>query len=168
MLDYLIRTFKIFVVLLIFVAPALAPEIAIAAGVIIWGATYLFLGIAALFHSTASSLPWTVIDTTESLLILIPVVALFGLVNGFKGVIAMVVAWVPALLLPGYLLAIGLAVEHEFDWTGYVYDNYTDPGCEVSASIPCIYRPVGGRQLPSFVAERNNLNNVLEVIPYGN
>lgn len=168
MLDYLIRTFKIFVVLLIFVAPALAPEIAIAASIIGWGAVYLFLTVAALFHSTSADLPWAFIDPDTSFVILIFVAGLFGLINGGKGVVAMLAAWTPAFLLPGYMLMTGLAVEHEGDWRGWVRTNYIDSACELTSQPSCVYRPIDGRELPSFVAERNNLDHVLNVIPYSN
>ncbi len=166
MLDSLIRTFKIFAILLIFAAPALAPEIAIVLAVIGWSAIYLFLGIAALFHSTSADLPWAFVDPDSSFVVLIIVAGLFGLVNGVKGVVAMLVAWTPAFLLPGYMFMIGLAVEHEGNWRGWVRDNYIDPACELTSQPSCVYKPIGGRELPSFVAKRNDVEQVLSVIPY--
>lgn len=166
--DWLIRHFKIFFVLVIFVAPAFAPEIAIAGGIIIWGAVYVFLGIAAMMHSTSADLPWMFVDPGTSFGVMIIVAALFGLINGIQGLLAMLAAWAPAFLLPGYMLAIGLAVEHEGEWRGWVRENYIDPACELTSNPHCQYFPMPGKNLPSFVAERNNLDKVLLVVPSSN
>jgi hypothetical protein len=165
-MDGLIRFFKVFFILAIFVAPALAPAVAIAGGIIVWGVVYLFLGVAAMQHNTAADLPWMFVDPATSFGMLIVFAAVLGLINGIQGSIAMIVAWAPAFLLPGYMLAIGLAVEHDGKWRGWVRDNYVDPGCELTSDSQCVYRPAVGQQLPIFIAERNNLDNVIAVIPY--
>lgn len=166
MLESIIRTFKIFAILLIFAAPALAPEIAIALSVVGWGAVYLFLAIAAMFHSVSADLPWMITDPEFSATAMIIFAVLLGLINGPQGSLAMLFAWGPALMLGSYMGMLGLAVDHEHGWRGWVYDNYNDPGCELTSEPSCMYTPLGGRQLPSFVAERNNLDNVQLVVPY--
>ena len=167
-MDWLIRFIKIFFVLAIFVAPAFAPAIAIAGGIIIWSTVYIFLGIAATMHSTSADLPWMFVDPATSFGILIVVAAFVGLINGIQGSIAMLAAWAPAFLLPSYMLAIGLAVEHDGEWRGWVRENYIDPACELTSNPHCQYFPLPGRNLPSFVAERNNLDKVLLVVPRHN
>ena len=166
-MDDLVRFLKTFFILAIFVIPALVPEVAIAASIVIWGAVYLYLTFAAFFHSTANDLPWMIVDPVTSYGMVILFAGFIGLINGLKGSIAMLCAWAPALLLSSYMLTLGLAVEHEFGWYGYVRENYVDPACELDALKICMYRPIGGRELPSFIAERNNLEQVTTVIPYG-
>lgn len=165
MLERLFRFIGIFFVFLIFAVPAMVPEIAIAIAIIGWPIVYAVMWLFSLGHSLTADLPWAVLEPGSIALGGILFAAFIGIFFGFNGAVAMVISWAPAFLLPGYMLMLGVAVEHDGGWGKYVYDKYQDPGCDLSYSATCHYRPIAGEQLPSFVTPRYK-ENILQVIPY--
>lgn len=163
--EDIVRFLKILFVFLIFALPAIFPFVAIPLGILIWTVVYVYLGVASLSYDPTADLPWMIADPTTSVGVLFVFVILVGILNGIKGAAGMLAVWGPAIMLSSYMTTIGLAVEHERGWYGYMHENYIDPGCEVNGN-PCLYKPLSGRQLPSFIADMGNRERVLEVIPY--
>lgn len=153
---------------LICIIPLVNPYISILGGAIVWPLVYFGTYYFSLGFDPANDLPWYIADPERSPLMLSILAALFGLMLGFVGSLAMTSFWVPLLLLPAWLLHLGVAVENKFGWTGYVLENYEDSCRIVAGRYMCTYAPLDGKRLPTFVEDDSiGASYVVAVYPYG-
>lgn len=165
MVDY-IRTLVLTIgALVVFFIPVLAPEIFIALAVIAWPLIYLLIWLASFGHDLVNDLPWVVFNPDRVFWFPILMILLFVLpVFEFNRTVAMIVTWVPMVLLPGFMILVGVAIEYEDGWQKYVIDKYTNDDCRNVAINGCYYQPKAGNNIPSFITEYRDIDSVKEVI----
>lgn len=148
------KILTVFLILVLVAIPAMAPGFFIALGLIVWPITYIVIWIMSIGHDASNTVPWTIVDTVQHPIAMIFFLGALGLINGVRGVVAMLVSWGPYLLLPTYLLGLGVSVENDRGWSGHMVDNYQDARCEMRPrglyDGPCTHRPLPGRNLPVF------------------
>ena len=150
--------------LLIVAIPLLAPGPFIVLGIVVWLVTYLIVFFMTLGHDLTNTVPWMVVENTRFIEYLV-LLALFGLLRGPLGSLALLATWGPLIAFPSYLSLLNVATANEHGWTGYLYDNYADPRCAADWEaepdaygkhpVYCTYVPQAGRHLPSFVLDES-------------
>ena len=159
-MESLKRIAVVFGLLCLIGIPAFVPELFIGISIIAWPIAYVVIWIMSIGADPSNTVPWVVYDTSGHWFAMLIFFGMLGLVNGGRGVLAMLLTWGPAVMLPGYLIAMGVAAENDRGWTGYMYDNYQDSACELRPNGlydgPCVHVPVPGLNLPIFATAPDN------------
>lgn len=142
--------------------PLWAPGAFIVIGAIGWTVAYLYIYVSSIGHDLSNTIPWMVVSDTHfwSYLILI---SLFGLIRGPMGSIALLVVWGPLIMLPAFLVTVGLGTTDPHGWEGYVSANYQNERCQTDWDAPadrhgkhpgyCIREPKPGINIPPLVTD---------------
>jgi hypothetical protein len=171
MVDHLKQTLGWFLFFLFALLPALVPEVFIVLSVIGWGLTYIYLFFAGIGSDPTNTLPWLVADPGRYTWAFVVLAAVFGLINGGRGVLGMLAFYVPLIFLPGFMVAVGLGVENKYGWEGHLRDNYYDARCEMGLNgkrmqtlrDDCVHTPKPGTPYPIFVTDR--MGEITQVRP---
>lgn len=158
----------IFFIVFVFAIPLFAPEVFVITGLIAWPIIYLGMWIASFGFDATTSLPWYFSDHFSVGLAVIQIFILAGIglfIRGVIGTIAMVITWFPLLLMPGFLISIGVGTNEP--WDEYKELHYMETKCIVmeTGGDWCTYNPKENKNLPSFI-EDNDTNKIIRVIGY--
>lgn len=160
------------IVFFVALIPALAPEIFIALSVIGWGITYVYLFFAGIGADVTNTLPWIVADPDRHTWGLLLLAAVFGLINGFPGMLGMISFYGPMIFLSSFMIWVGLGVENKHGWDGHLQDNYYDAACEMGADglrlhkglrDNCVHQPKDGTPYPIYIT--NSMGDIVSVRP---
>lgn len=140
--------------------PAMAPGIFIAIGAILWPTVYVGIAFFSLFHSLSTDLPWIVVSDTwfaQFVFVIITVTIFTLLVFGSDELPAMLITYIAAWLLPGWMLLWGVAVaSDDGSWGRYRLAHY-------NSQNDYYYTPKPGFNIPSF--EINSKDEIIKVVP---
>ena len=153
--------------LLMVAAPLASPKGSVVVAVLLWPLVYGTVWLLYSGFDPARSLPWYIADPDRATTSLIIVIGALGLLKGIPSCLAILSIWAPLLLLPSWLLDLGVTAEHKAGRTCYVLDNYNNSCGDRNRGYVCRYTPREGRRLPSF-AQANSIGSgrILAVYPF--
>lgn len=137
----------------------------------VWPIIYAIFFFLSLTWDPTTTLPYHVTNTTKEQLIgMFFLLFIIGNIWGIGGGAGMVMFFYPGIILPFWLIFLGIGAWHPNTWEGYKRDHWIER-CWYHYRGPyfCEYKPRPGEKLPSFIENWSvGANGKLEkIVPYG-